>query len=104
VGLILIAVGLGLLYGARSLFQDAVARRSCELAGKVTELSFTFSKGAPVWHLSVNGEVLTFWRSHQGSSLIRLGQSYRVHYLCHSKQLASIEPLQTPTGGEEARP
>jgi hypothetical protein len=104
VGLLLIAIGLGLLYGARCFFQDAIARRSCELAGEVTELRFTFSKGAPVWHLSVDGEVLTFWRSHQGSSLIRLGQPYRVHYLCHSEQLASIEPLEAPVGGEKARP
>jgi hypothetical protein len=104
VGVILMAIGLGLLYGARSLFQDAAARRSCELAGKVTELNFTFSRGAPVWHLSVDGQVLTFWRSHQGSSLIRLGQPYRVHYVCHSKELASIEPLAPPVGGEGARP
>jgi hypothetical protein len=102
-GLILIAIGLGVPYGARSFFQDAVARRSCELAGKVTELSFTFSRGAPVWHLSVAGQVLTFWRSHQGSSLIRLGQPYRVHYLCHSKELASIEPLAPPMAGAGAR-
>lgn len=97
-GVIALAMGMGVLFASRSLLHDLAARRACEVAGPVTDLRFTFWKGAPVWHLSVNGEVLKLWRSDQGASLIRLGEPYRVYYLCHSKQLASLEPLPVENG------
>jgi hypothetical protein len=86
-------ISLGVLYGKRAVFQDLVARRSCTLSGTVTDLTLRFGKTSTYWRLTVAGKTLEFLHPAQGSSLVRIGSGYSVHYLCHSEQLVSIEPL-----------
>jgi hypothetical protein len=92
-GLLCWLISFGVLYGKRAVFQDLVARRSCTLSGTVTDLTLRFGKTSTYWRLTVAGKTLEFLHPAQGSSLVRIGSGYSVHYLCHSEQLVSIEPL-----------
>lgn len=87
------AITVGVAYGKRGLVQDAFARRACVLVGPVTSLTGRLGlKNRTYWRLTVDGTTLELQR-RQGIALVRVGSPYRVHYLCHSQRLISIEPL-----------
>jgi hypothetical protein len=92
--LMLGAASAGTVYVYRGSFQDALERRTCTLAGEVTRRELrVVHKGDSYWQLTVNGKMWELSRAPLGLALLRIGSRYRVHYLCHSRELASIEPL-----------
>ena len=92
-GLVVWLIAGGVLYGKRGDLKDLTARRSCSMEGTLTDVSFRFGKTSTYWRLAIAGRTLEFLHPPRGSSLLRVGSGYRVHYLCHSEQLVSIEPL-----------
>jgi hypothetical protein len=104
IGSTLLAVGLGLFFFHRGVFQDAVVMRACQISGPLEFHITSWKSQSITWNFTINGTKVTLpRRTSEGSKLIRQGAPYRLHYLCHSRVLVSLEPF-VPTENPKGLP